>query len=203
MKRSLFLTSLLLSMAVLFMSCASSPKEEDVDDPEAPYFINWETSLFKDGEVTENIPEIMLSDGKWRRVQTANLQFVDDGEEYTEEIYITYEVKGKKCECIEKINMNKFPYSEEKIAELKEMPKEELIASKEVLYADDIYFKNNTLVFYSVADEVELRRNKVPNPIIVSGKKVTIKTNTSHTKYKATWTSKYADRKYVVYFKKE
>ena len=203
MKRSLFLTSLLLSMAVLFMSCASSPKEEDVDDPEAPYFINWKTSLFKDGEVTENIPEIKLSDGKWRRIQTANLQFVDDGEEYTEEIYITYEVKGKKCECIERINMNKFPYSEEKIAELKEMSKEELIASKEVLYADDIYFKNNTLVFYSVADEVELRRNKVPNPIIVSGKKVTIKTNTSHTKYKATWTSKYADRKYVVYFKKE
>ena len=203
MKRSLFLTSLLLSMAVLFMSFASRPKEEDVDDPESPYFINWKTSLFKDGEVTENIPEIKLSDGKWRRIQTANLQFVDDGEEYTEEIYITYEVKGKKCECIERINMNKFPYSEEKIAELKEMSKEELIASKEVLYADDIYFKNNTLVFYSVADEVELRRNKVPNPIIVSGKKVTIKTNTSHTKYKATWTSKYADRKYVVYFKKE
>ena len=55
MKRSLFLTSLLLSMAVLFMSCASSPKEEDVDDPNAPAFINWKTALFKDGDVSEPV----------------------------------------------------------------------------------------------------------------------------------------------------
>ena len=203
MKRSLLFTSLLISMAVLFMSCASSPKEEDVDDPDAPYFINWKTTPFKDGEVMETVSDILLSDGKWQRIQSANLKYVDDGEDYIEEIYITYDVKGKKCECIERINMNKFPYSEEKIAELKEMSKEDIIAGKEVLYADDIYFKRNTLVYYTVADEVELRRNKVPNPIIVSGKKVSIKTNHDRTKFKASWISKYADRKYVVYFIKK
>lgn len=204
MKRSLFLTSLLLSMAVLFMSCASSPKEEDVDDPNAPVFINWKTALFKDGEVSEQVSDIKLSEGKWQRTQSATFGFSDSDEVYTEEIYITYDVKGKKCECIERVNMNKFQYSDEKMTELKELSKEELIESKEVLHAQDIYFKKNTLIFYSVADETTLRQNRVPNPIIVSGKKVIIKTNPDRTKFKASWTSKYDEsRKYVVYFKKK
>lgn len=204
MKRSLFLTSLLLSMAVLFMSCASSPKEEDVDDPNAPVFINWKTALFKDGEVSEQVSDIKLSEGKWQRTQSATFVFSDSDEVYTEEIYITYDVKGKKCECIERVNMNKFQYSDEKMTELKELSKEELIESKEVLHAQDIYFKKNTLIFYSVADETTLRQNRVPNPIIVSGKKVIIKTNPDRTKFKASWTSKYDEsRKYVVYFKKK
>lgn len=204
MKRSLFLTSLLLSMAVLFMSCASSPKEEDVDDPNAPVFINWKTALFKDGEVSEQVSDIKLSEGKWQRTQSATFGFSDSDEVYTEEIYITYDVKGKKCECIERVNMNKFQYSDEKMTELKELSKEELIESKEVLHAQDIYFKKNTLIFYSVADETTLRQNRVPNPIIVSGKKVIIKTNPDRTKFKASWTSKYDEgRKYIVYFKKE
>lgn len=204
MKRSLFFASLLLSMAVLFMSCASSPKEEDVDDPNAPVFINWKTALFKDGEVSEQVSDIKLSEGKWQRTQSATFGFSDSDEVYTEEIYITYDVKGKKCECIERVNMNKFQYSDEKMTELKELSKEELIESKEVLHAQDIYFKKNTLIFYSVADETTLRQNRVPNPIIVSGKKVIIKTNPDRTKFKASWTSKYDEsRKYVVYFKKK
>lgn len=204
MKRSLFLTSLLLSMAVLFMSCASSPKEEDVDDPNAPVFINWKTALFKDGEVSEQVSDIKLSEGKWQRTQSATFGFSDSDEVYTEEIYIIYDVKGKKCECIERVNMNKFQYSDEKMIELKELSKEELIESKEILHAQDIYFKKNTLIFYSVADDTTLRQNRVPNPIIVSGKKVIIKTNPDRTKFKASWTSKYDEsRKYVVYFKKK
>lgn len=204
MKRSLFLTSLLLSIAVLFMSCASSPKEEDVDDPNAPVFINWKTALFKDGEVSEQVSDIRLSDGKWQRTQHATFEFDDSEEVYTEEIYITYDVKGKKCECIERVNMNKFPYSDEKMVELRELSKEELIESKEILHAQDIYFKKNILIFYSVADDTTLRQNRVPNPIIVSGKKVFIKTNPERTKFKASWTSKYDEsRKYVVYFKKK
>lgn len=204
MKRSLFFASLLLSMAVLFMSCASSPKEEDVDDPNAPVFINWKTALFKDGEVSEQVSDIKLSEGKWQRTQSATFGFSDSDEVYTEEIYITYDVKGKKCECIERVNMNKFQYSDEKMTELKELSKEELIESKEVLHAQDIYFKKNTLIFYSVADDTTLRQNRVPNPIIVSGKKVIIKTNPDRTKFKASWTSKYDEsRKYIVYFKKE
>ena len=204
MKRSLFLTSLLLFMAVLFMSCASSPKEEDVNDPNAPDFINWKPALFKDGEVPEQVSDIKLSEGKWQRTQSATFKFSDSDEDYTEEIYITYDVKGKKCECIERVNMNKFQYSDEKMTELKELSKEELIESKEVLHAQDIYFKKNTLIFYSVADDTTLRQNRVPNPIIVSGKKVIIKTNPERTKFKASWTSKYDEgRKYIVYFKKE
>lgn len=204
MKRSLFLTSLLLSMAVLFMSCASSPKEEDVNDPNAPVFINWKTALFKDGEVQEQVSDINLSEGKWQRTQSATIGFSDSDEVYTEEIYIIYDVKGKKCECIERVNMNKFQYSDEKMIELKELSKEELIESKEILHAQDIYFKKNTLIFYSVADDTTLRQNRVPNPIIVSGKKVIIKTNPERTKFKASWTSKYDEsRKYVVYFMKK
>ena len=210
MKRSLFFASLLLSITVLFMSCASSPKEEDVNDPNAPVFINWKTALFNDGEVPEQVSDIWLSEGKWQRTQSATFKFSDsdedyeDYEDYTEEIYITYDVKGKKCECIERVNMNKFQYSDEQMAELKELSKEELIESKEVLHAQDIYFKKNTLIFYSVADETTLRQNRVPNPIIVSGKKVIIKANPERTKFKASWTSKYDEsRKYVVYFKKK
>ena len=204
MKRSLFLTCLLLSMAVLFMSCASSPKEEDVNDPNAPVFINWKTALFKDGEVSEQVSDIKLSEGKWQRTQSATFGFSDSDEVYTEEIYITYDVKGKKCECIERVNMNKFPYSDEKMVELRELSKEELIESKESLHAQDIYFKKNILIFYSVADDTTLRQNRVPNPVIVSGKKVIIKTNPERTKFKASWTSKYDEsRKYVVYFMKK
>ncbi len=203
MKR-IFLTITLAFIAALFMSCASKPKEEDFYDPDAPAYANLKTNLFSDGDVSESVSDIRLSDGKWQRVQTTKLFFADDGEEYTEEIYATYNVKGNKCECIERINLNKFTYSDEKIAELKEKSKEEIIESKALLNATDIYFKKNTLIFYSAADDYALRLNRIQNPIKVSGKKVSVMTNSSRTKFRARWTSKYdEDRKYIVYYKKE
>ena len=204
MKRSFF-AILLFLIAVLFVSCASKPKEEeDIDDPNAPVFVNWKSKLFSDGDVSESVSDIRLSNGKWQRVQISTQQFVDDGEEYTEEIYCTYNVKGNKCECIERVNLNKFTYSDEKIAELKEKSKEEILESKAALKATDIYFKRNILIFYSVADDYTLRMNKLSIPIKLGGKKVSIMTNSDRTKFKGRWTSKYDEnRKYIVYYKKE
>ena len=202
MKKNLFFTCVLIFSAVLFMSCASKPKDE-VDDPSAPVYSTWKTDIVKDSEVSETVGDIRLSKGKWQRVQTAKLKFVDDDDEYVEEIYIIYNVDGNKAECVERVNLNKFTYSEEKIAELKEMPKEEILESKAALNATDLYFKGKTIVLYSVADDYALRMNRASIPIIIGGKNPSIKTNSSRTKYKATWTSKYSGEKYTVYFKKQ